>query len=301
MGDHFYINQFTFKSELPEEILELAYHRYASKHMEYYYRFTYQGSGGGKLHKYTLWMRDNETKCDVDVKSLAKFVSTVIAPNTHTLIEVETGGNEMWGYLVVPGDTYDLTYTVKKTVNGIPLEEFLKQRIGDLNYIKTIRSDIIPNGELFMLTNPGVAAESPDLSIKLGTRKVVKGKAWLCPNCNNANTEVVEKTNVECKRCGSKFIIPSPIDKNPKPMPGDFVIVTKSSDLQVPPGTHGMIEEEIGQYKDEYSVRFNPSTCPFMDDRHAIPSGVPVYCIPSDRLISTGKKDIKFEVELPIL
>lgn len=132
MGEHFYINQFTFKSELPAKEFGQAWEKFTSKLddgiREYTmanYGFTYRGSLDEKLHKYKLWMRIDSTNNAKNVELLATFVSSVITHNTHILIELETGGNEMWGYLVVLGKIYDLNYSFKIDVDGIPLEKFL--------------------------------------------------------------------------------------------------------------------------------------------------------------------------------
>ena len=133
MGYHSYINRFIFKSILPEKKLTQAWDRFISEltednrnSMNQYYGFDYQGSEGRKLHKYVLWVKNDEAGRYEDAELLAMFVSSVIAQKTHTLIEVETGSNEMWGYLVVPGKIYDLNYSVTIDVSGMPLEEFLK-------------------------------------------------------------------------------------------------------------------------------------------------------------------------------
>jgi len=132
MGYYSTINAFDFQSELSLEELKKAQAEFAKRldertrfyFDEDFYSFEKVSEGNG-LYEYELSMSDYFTKNYAD-QELAEFISTVIAPGTHAVIELVGEGGERWGYLVLSGEVYMIEYVEK--VDGLDMAEFLLRR-----------------------------------------------------------------------------------------------------------------------------------------------------------------------------
>lgn len=132
MGYYSTINAFDFQSGLSLEELKKAQAEFAKRLDEKtrlyfeddFYSFEKVSEGHG-LYEYELSMSDYFTKNYAD-QELAEFISTVIAPGTHAVIELVGEGGERWGYLVLSGEVYMIEYVEK--VDGLDMAEFLLRR-----------------------------------------------------------------------------------------------------------------------------------------------------------------------------
>jgi len=132
MGYYSTINAFDFQSGLSPEELKKAQAEFAKRldertrfyFDEDFYSFEKVSEGNG-LYEYELSMSDYFTKNYAD-QELAEFISTVMAPGTHAVIELVGEGGERWGYLVLSGEVYMIEYVEK--VDGLDMAEFLLRR-----------------------------------------------------------------------------------------------------------------------------------------------------------------------------
>lgn len=135
MGYYSTINAFDFQSKLTPEELKEAQADFGNspdeKTRSYFadgvYSFEKVSEDQG-LYEYELSMSDYFTK-NYAYRELAEFISTVIAPGTHTVIELVGEEGERWGYLVFPGEVHKIEYVEK--VDGIDMAEFIRFREGE--------------------------------------------------------------------------------------------------------------------------------------------------------------------------
>lgn len=135
MGYYSTINAFDFQSELTPKELQDAQADFGKKLDERtrpyfadgFYSFEKVSEDQG-LYEYELFMSDYFAK-NYAYQELAEFISTVIAPGTHTVIELVGEEGERWGYLVLPGEVHKIEYVEK--VDGIDMAEFIRLREGE--------------------------------------------------------------------------------------------------------------------------------------------------------------------------
>lgn len=57
-------------------------------------------------------------------RNLATFVSTVIAPHTHSILEFVGEDGPGWGYLIRRNSVAEISY--QRVVEGLPIEEYMR-------------------------------------------------------------------------------------------------------------------------------------------------------------------------------
>lgn len=132
------INAFSFHSKLAPDELRAAYVKFAEgsedKHdrsylmdsgAEPFYGFEMiEKADNAKIPLYGLEMDDYYAKHYAD-NLLAEFVSTVIAPVEHTIIELVGEDSTQRGYLVLRGEVLTIEY--EKTVQGMDIGSYIKK------------------------------------------------------------------------------------------------------------------------------------------------------------------------------
>ena len=132
MGLYSVLHPFSFSSDLNEVALKEAYWKFMDEqnsddrlYLEIY-DFVLVSEKDG-IYEYELEMDDHYAK-HYALSKLAEFISKAILPGSFVLLTEDTESGERGGYLVLTDAVHSVEWI--PAVNGLPLDEFLKEEYG---------------------------------------------------------------------------------------------------------------------------------------------------------------------------
>ncbi len=131
MGHYSTMKATDFRSNLSEAEMQEAWEGYLQSHDEHN-KYSLEIYEILKVHEkekiddeYYIHMDDYLAKHSA-YELLLKFISNVIKPGTHCVIEFYDGDDERWGWLIYQNELHDIEYTTM--VNGMPIYDFIEKK-----------------------------------------------------------------------------------------------------------------------------------------------------------------------------